>query len=218
MTENALPLVVLGGGGHAAVAVEAARLAGMTVAGFLAPIPAILVGGTPWLGSDELLQSAEFLASHRFLPAVGDGGIRRRLAALVMGRGGCLATVRHPAAVVSPSARLGLGTLACAAAVVGVEAEVGGSCILNTACIVDHHCRLGEGVHVAPGARLAGGVECCDDALIGIGAIILPGRRVGERAVVGAGAVVTADVAAAAIVAGVPARPHPTGVAKEMGW
>jgi acetyltransferase-like isoleucine patch superfamily enzyme len=43
-------------------------------------------------------------------------------------------------------------------------------------------------------------------ASIGSGAIILGGVRIGEGALVGAGAVVTRDVAAGATVAGVPAR------------
>ena len=45
-------------------------------------------------------------------------------------------------------------------------------------------------------------------ASIGSGAIILGGVRIGEGALVGAGAVVTKDVAAGATVAGVPARVH----------
>jgi acetyltransferase-like isoleucine patch superfamily enzyme len=44
---------------------------------------------------------------------------------------------------------------------------------------------------------------CC----LGAGALILPGVTVGERALVGAGAVVTRDVPARALAAGVPARP-----------
>lgn len=43
-------------------------------------------------------------------------------------------------------------------------------------------------------------------ASIGTGATILCGVTIGERAVVGAGSVVTKDVAAAAVVAGNPAR------------
>jgi len=43
-------------------------------------------------------------------------------------------------------------------------------------------------------------------AWIGAGAIILPNVTIGERAVVGAGAVVTRDVPPYTVVAGVPAR------------
>jgi UDP-2-acetamido-3-amino-2,3-dideoxy-glucuronate N-acetyltransferase len=46
----------------------------------------------------------------------------------------------------------------------------------------------------------------CRGASIGSGAAILCGITIGERALVGAGAVVTKDVAADATVAGVPAR------------
>jgi UDP-2-acetamido-3-amino-2,3-dideoxy-glucuronate N-acetyltransferase len=45
-------------------------------------------------------------------------------------------------------------------------------------------------------------------ASIGSGAVILCGVTIGERALVGAGAVVTQDVPADAVVAGVPARLH----------
>ena len=45
-----------------------------------------------------------------------------------------------------------------------------------------------------------------DDVWIGHGAILLPGVKIGTGAVVGAGAVVTRDVAPFTIVAGVPAK------------
>lgn len=49
-------------------------------------------------------------------------------------------------------------------------------------------------------------VRICEWADVGTGAIIMPGVTVGRAAIVGAGAVVTHDVAPFAIVAGVPAR------------
>lgn len=48
-----------------------------------------------------------------------------------------------------------------------------------------------------------------DGAMIGIGAVLLPGLRVGARAVVAAGAVVTRDVPAQATVMGAAARLRP---------
>jgi len=45
-----------------------------------------------------------------------------------------------------------------------------------------------------------------DDCWLGIGSVVLAGVRIGKRAVVAAGAVVTKDVPPYAIVAGVPAR------------
>jgi UDP-2-acetamido-3-amino-2,3-dideoxy-glucuronate N-acetyltransferase len=44
-------------------------------------------------------------------------------------------------------------------------------------------------------------------ASIGSGVVVLGGLRIGEGALVGAGAVVTKDIAAGEVVAGVPARP-----------
>ena len=49
-------------------------------------------------------------------------------------------------------------------------------------------------------------IEIGDMAWIGARAIVLPGRRIGEGAVVAAGAVVTDDVEAQTLVGGVPAK------------
>ena len=54
-------------------------------------------------------------------------------------------------------------------------------------------------------------VSIGDGSWIGTNAVILPGVRIGSRAVVGAGSVVTRDVPAGAVAVGAPARVLPDG-------
>lgn len=66
--------------------------------------------------------------------------------------------------------------------------------------------------------EIHGHIEIHDDAWLGAGAIVLPNIRIGTGAVVGAGSVVTKDVPAFTVVAGVPARPiRKIDAAKEAG-
>ena len=81
--------------------------------------------------------------------------------------------------------------------------------IVNTNASVDHDCRIGEFVHVAPGVAICGGVRVGAGTLVGVGARVLPNVTIGARAVIGAGAVVVHDVPDGAMVTGVPARQAP---------
>ncbi len=56
------------------------------------------------------------------------------------------------------------------------------------------------------GKRMSDRVEIGHDVWIGHGAIVMPGVAIGHGAIVGAGAVVTGDIEAYSVAAGVPAR------------
>jgi acetyltransferase-like isoleucine patch superfamily enzyme len=83
---------------------------------------------------------------------------------------------------------------------------LGTGCIVNTAATVDHDCILGDGVHIAPGAHLAGGVRIGARSWFGIGAVARQGITIGADVLVGAGAVVIRDIADGKTVIGNPAR------------
>ena len=56
------------------------------------------------------------------------------------------------------------------------------------------------------GLELGKAVDIGDDVWVGGGAIICPGVRVGARSVIGAGSVVTKDIAEGVLAAGNPCR------------
>ncbi|MBW2270260.1 MAG: acetyltransferase [Deltaproteobacteria bacterium] len=202
------PLVVLGAGGHARVAADAARAAGCEVAGLLAPDAAAgeRIGDWMLLGGDEKLAQPGFVAAHAFVVGIGDAALRRSRSLALRDLGAELASVVHPAATLAPDVGLGAGSVVFAGAVVNTGSRIGDFCIVNTRASIDHDAELADGVQVGPGAVLAGAVHCAADAFIGSGAVVLPGLRVGARAVVGAGAVVTRDVPPDVTVTGNPAR------------
>lgn len=84
---------------------------------------------------------------------------------------------------------------------------IGGGCMIGPhVFITDADHGTGAGLLVSRQPMLTSPVRIEDGAWIGAAVIILKGVTIGPGAVVGAGAVVTHDVGAGAIVAGVPAR------------
>jgi acetyltransferase-like isoleucine patch superfamily enzyme len=90
---------------------------------------------------------------------------------------------------------------------VALELRIGSHSLIAPGCfITDHGHRFEAGRFIDTQGNDARPVAIGDDVWLGARAVVLPGVRIGDGAVVGAGAVVTRDVPAGAIVAGVPAR------------
>ena len=208
MAIDAVPLVVIGAGGHGRAVAELARLAGHVVVGFLdAKLPATEVDGLPvW----PELAAAGPLPGTAAAIAFGVGDNLARLAASQRYASEGQPALVHPRGFVSPSVSLSTGTVVFPGAVVHTGARIGRAGIINSGAIVEHDCLLDAGVHVAPGAVLCGAVRVGEGTLIGASAVVLPGCVIGAWATVGAGAVVTGDVPDRAVVRGSPARPRGT--------
>lgn len=112
----------------------------------------------------------------------------------------------HPKSHVSDTAVIGDNSQICALAFVGADASVGHACIINTKASVDHESKIGDGVHLAPGATVCGCVRVGSFVFIGAGAVVLPNLSIGENSFVGAGSIVTRDVPENVLVYGNPAK------------
>jgi len=117
-----------------------------------------------------------------------------------------LATIVAPSATIGVGACLGEGTLVARNAHVGPLAQIGRGVILNTGCIVEHECIVGDFSHVSVNATVAGRARIGCRVMLGAGAVVIDNVSICDDAVIGAGAVVTRDITTSGTYVGIPAR------------
>jgi len=210
-------LLLIGGGGHCRVVIDALRAIGASDPVGVIDLPGRVgedVDGVPIIGTEDDLPSLASQGHTRAIVTLGTSGLgdlRARVFATVIAAGLELTTVVHPSAIVSPGALLGEGVFVGPGAVIGVGVRVGVNCIVNSGAVVDHDCVLGDHVHIAPGVTMSGGVEVGERSMVGTGASIIQGVSIGKGTVIGAGSVVVSDISAGVVGFGVPCREVPRG-------
>ena len=116
------------------------------------------------------------------------------------------ATAIHPSAIISPSAKIGEGTVVMAGAVINADTVIGKHCIVNTGATVDHDCVIGDYCHIAPGANVSGGTHIGEGTWIGVGACVIQCLNIGKDCMIGAGSVVVKDIPDSVTAYGNPCR------------
>ena len=120
----------------------------------------------------------------------------------------------EPGAFIREQAIIEDGAVVMMGATINIGAIVGEGTMIDMNATLGGRATTGKNVHVGAGAVLAGVIEppsaspvvIEDNVLIGANAVFLEGVRVGAGAIVAAGAIVTQDVPAGAVVAGTPAK------------
>lgn len=200
-------IAIIGAGGHAKVVADAI-LAGEQnqIFGFFDDDASLWrneILGFPIMGPVDSWRNH---AMDAFVVAIGDNANRKKMFGELKSAGAEFATVIHPRATIAKHVVLGEGSVVFANAVVNSGTTIGPDSILNTACTVDHDCIVGAHTHLAPEVNVTGEVLIGEGVFAGTGAKIIPRTRVGDWAIIGAGAVVVRNIPDAAKVAGIPAK------------
>ncbi|AEV94474.1 2,3,4,5-tetrahydropyridine-2,6-dicarboxylate N-acetyltransferase [Pediococcus claussenii] len=120
----------------------------------------------------------------------------------------------EPGAIIRNQVLIGDNAVIMMGAIINIGAEIGDNTMIDMGVVLGGRALVGKNCHIGAGAVLAGVVEPAsatpvqidDNVLVGANAVVIEGVHVGEGAVVAAGSIVTKDVPAHSVVAGVPAR------------
>jgi sugar O-acyltransferase (sialic acid O-acetyltransferase NeuD family) len=165
--------------------------------------------GYPMLGAEDILldlwQRKEIAGG---IIAIGDNWTRGRVAEKICAIASdfTFITAVHPSVQIGRGVSIGAGTVLMAGTVVNSDSRIGAHCILNTKSSLDHDCVMEEFSSLAPGVTTGGVVQIGAYSAISLGANIIHGKNIGAHTIIGAGALVRADIPDHCVAYGVPAR------------
>ncbi len=114
----------------------------------------------------------------------------------------------HPNVIMgTDDVEIGEGTIICAGNIITVNIKIGSHVILNLGCTVGHDTVIKDYCSFMPSVNVSGEVVIENEVYVGTGAKIINQLTIGERTIVGAGAVVYKALPANCTAVGIPAKP-----------
>lgn len=118
----------------------------------------------------------------------------------------------HPRVEISEWVDIGEGTIICAGTILTTNITLGRHVQINLDCTIGHDVVIKDYATLAPGVHVSGYVHIGKRVYIGTGAVIINGTKdnplkIGDDAIIGAGACVTQSIPDGMTWGGVPAKP-----------
>lgn len=204
-----LPIVLIGGGGHASVLAEILLTQGREILAVISPEGvsqrSVLKGLTILKKDEDILKfDKDKVLLVNGIGMMPKSDFKRKVNEFFLSLGYQFETIISDSAFVSRFSKVETGAQILPMAIIQTGAVVGRHSIVNTGALVEHDCKIGAYNHIAPKATLCGQVEMEDDVYVGAGSTVTQGVSIGRGAIVGAGASLTQSLKENAIA--YPAR------------
>lgn len=162
------------------------------VLGFLdddSDLPCKCIDGIPILGNTSAIPEHVSV-----ICAIGNNRIRHEMTLKLAGNGIKLATVIDPSASIAPTAVIGEGSYIGIGAIVSAGTSLGRSTIVNHNACIGHDVNAADACQFCPGCCISGSCSFGERAMVATLAGIIPGKKIGTDAMIGAGIVAYRDL------------------------
>lgn len=203
--DDAMPLVIIGAGGHGRAVLDVAASSNRKVLAF---IDEALAGqhmlGVPIIAHADDMGLPSDVA---FFVAIGDNSLRQKIVKKTQSEMPNVkqATLIHKTAYVSPYASLSPGCVVMGQVFIGPNCRIDEGCILNTASQIDHDGTMLEYASLGPKACLGGTVKLGKRSIVAISATVKHGLEIGDDSLLGAHSYLHQSMPDHSIYKGLPA-------------
>jgi sugar O-acyltransferase (sialic acid O-acetyltransferase NeuD family) len=115
------------------------------------------------------------------------------------------ATIIHPSARISKTAKVGVGTIVNAGVQVATQTEINRHVVLNRGALIGPFSVIHDYAYIAPGVNLAANVTVGRRTWVGLGVNVLEYVTIGNQCMIGAGSLVNKDIPDRVKAVGIPA-------------
>lgn len=139
--------------------------------------------------------------------AIGSPAKRKKIVdGLLRNENRKFATLIHPNAWIGRHVKIDEGVVICSGSQITTDIKIGAHTNIHLGAVIGHDSNLNSYVTIYPNASISGNVTLNQGAEIGTSSVIIPKVNIGKWTIIGAGAVVTKNVANNCIAVGVPAK------------
>ena len=107
---------------------------------------------------------------------------------------------------ISENVKVGNGSVIMGNVFINNNSIIGAHCIINSGSLIEHDNTFSDFSSTGPGVITGGDVAVGDLAHLGMGSIILNGKKIHSNSIIGAGSLVTKNCKAYSVYYGLPAR------------
>ena len=151
----------------------------------------------PYLGRES---EYSFSENDRVIIAIGDLEKRASLVLYFKKAGVIIEGFIHHTAMISKSAKLGVGNIISPYVIVGPKAQLGSHNFLNFHCFVAHDCEIGSGNILSPNIQITGHTQVGDFNFFGVSSGTKPLLKIGNFNKIQAGIIVDKNISDNSIV------------------